>query len=119
GEFGNGNENAANFYVREANADIDLNRLRLIIGRQHTKVAQGLLYDNDMIPTDQIQSIFNLGPVNVNAFIGSANNNSALGYGIGYLGTGASYWMGLNGWGNSSGSFVGFPSWDYSAVGGV
>jgi len=64
-----------NFYLRQANAVVDLNHFKLIAGRQHTKIAQGLLYDNDYLPTDQFQGMFSIGPVNVDAFIGSTNNN--------------------------------------------
>ena len=117
GEGGFFGGNNSSFYVRQANANIDLNSLKLIIGRQHTKVAQGLLYDNDLIPTDQIQGIFSLGPVNIDAFIGSANNNSAFGYGSGYLNTGAAYWIGLNSPTGGSGAITGFPSW-YDSIGG-
>jgi len=108
-DYTEGGNNPANFYVRQANANIDLNNLNLIIGRQHTKVAQGLLYDNDLIPTDQIQGIFSLGPVNINAFIGSSSNNSALGVDSGYFDSAASAFIGsdINGV-NGSGSFVGF-----------
>jgi hypothetical protein len=108
----NSNSSFGGFYLRQANAAVDLNNLKLIIGRQHTKVAQGLLYDNDLIPTDQIQGLFSLGPVNIDAFIGSASNNSALGSGQGYFTTGAAGFIGGNSYseGSGSGATVGFPS---------
>jgi hypothetical protein len=104
---------ASGIYLRQANAAVDLNNLKLILGRQHTNVAQGLLYDNDLAPTDQMQAMFSLGPVNLDAFIGSVNNNSALGYGSdgGYLGSASANWIGLNDGVNGSGSFVGFPEY--------
>jgi hypothetical protein len=108
------------FYVRQANAAVDLNNLKLIIGRQHTKVAQGLLYDNDLIPTDQIQGMFSLGPVNLDAFIGSNNNNSAFGSGNGYFSSGAAYWIGGNSYssGSGSGATIGFPNLVHNVAGG-
>src|SRR5690606_34110922 len=84
----------SSFYLRQANAEADLSSLKLILGRQHTRVAQGLLYDNDLIPTDQLQAIFSLGPVNLNAFIGSSNNNSSFGLGAGYLNIASPYYIG-------------------------
>ena len=127
GEFNDyDGDSTASFYVRQANADVNLNNLKLIIGRQHTKVAQGLLYDNDLVPTDQIQGIFSLGPVNLNAFIGSVNNNSVLGNGDHgyfnpYLASGAAYWIGGNSpsGGSGSGATVGFPSLYNNIFGGT
>lgn len=127
GEFNDSDGDSTNtFYVRQANADVKLNNLELIIGRQHTKVAQGLLYDNDLVPTDQIQGIFSLGPVNLNAFIGSTNNNSGFGNGNNgyfnpYLAGGAAYWIGGNSpsGGSGSGATVGFPSLNNNIFGGT
>ena len=113
--------NIGGFYLRQANAEVDLKNLKLILGRQHTKVAQGLLYDNDLIPTDQAQALFSIGPVNLNAFIGSTSNNSSLGSGQGYLTSGAAYWMGANSpsFGSGSGAIVGFPSLNSYIMGGT
>lgn len=69
-------------YIREANVVANLGDrsflgvrgLNLIVGRQRTKIGQGLLYDNDLQPTDQFQGLFNIGPVQLNAFIGTTNN---------------------------------------------
>jgi len=99
-------------YIREAFAVADLSDrsflgikgLTGILGRQRTKIGQGLLYDNDLQPTDQIHGAFNLGPLAINAFIGS-NNNQLLGSSIGafngsgnpYLTTGAVPNVGLSG----------------------
>ena len=71
-----------NVSLREANVVADLSDrspfgakgLSLIIGRQRTKFAQGLLYDNDLAPTDQLQAQFNLGPFQVAGFWGGVNN---------------------------------------------
>jgi hypothetical protein len=119
GEAGEDGDNAG-FYLRQANAAVDLNNLKLIIGRQHTKVAQGLLYDNDLIPTDQIQGMFSIGPVNLDAFIGSTNNNSSFGSNGGYLSSGAAYWIGANSYsgGSYSGATVGFPNLVHNISGG-
>ncbi|MEO6908184.1 MAG: S-layer homology domain-containing protein [Abditibacteriaceae bacterium] len=113
----------ASFYVRQANAEADLGDLKLIIGRQHTKVAQGLLYDNDLFPTDQIQGLFSIGPVNIDAFIGSTNNQSSFinpdGGGSSnnpYLDSASAYWPGENTGISGSGSFVGFPTHKYSGL---
>ncbi|MBW3635393.1 MAG: S-layer homology domain-containing protein, partial [Armatimonadetes bacterium] len=64
-------DSQANVYVREAYASADLSDrgflgtrgLSATLGRQRTKIAQGLLYDNDLSPTDQLRLDFNLGPV--------------------------------------------------------
>ncbi len=100
--------------VREANAVVDLGGrsylgakgLSLILGRQHTKIGQGLMYDNDLSPTDQLQAQFNVGPFQVSGFIGSSNNNTAVGPLNPYLTTGAVRWMGLSG---NNGSYFGGP----------
>jgi hypothetical protein len=100
-----------NLYLRQANAVVDLNHLKLIAGRQHTKVAQGLLYDNDYLPTDQFQGIFSIGPVNVDAFIGSTNNN--LGVAPYQLSGPALVFAALGG----PNGYSGFPS--YAGSGGI
>ncbi|HEX8551378.1 MAG TPA: S-layer homology domain-containing protein [Abditibacteriaceae bacterium] len=90
--------------------------LNLILGRQRTKIGQGLLYDNDLAPTDQIHSQFNFGPLQFNAFIGDTNNNTGLQTVNGvnnsrdpYFGQGAAAAIGINGAGGQpGGSFVGF-----------
>jgi len=90
------------FHVREANAVASLGGRRflgasgfnLILGRQRTKVAQGLLYDNDFSPTDQFHGQFNLGPVQVNAFIGTNNNNTATAGVNPYINAGSAYYFG-------------------------
>jgi len=76
-------------YIREAYAVADLSDrsflgikgLTGILGRQRTKIGQGLLYDNDLAPTDQIHGSFNIGPVSINGFIGSNNNQTLTGSG--------------------------------------
>lgn len=71
-------------YLREGFAVADLSGrsflgakgLTAILGRQRTKIGQGLLYDNDLQPTDQLQAQFNVGPIQINGFIGSVNNQT-------------------------------------------
>ncbi len=121
-------DSGSNVYVREAYAVADLSDrsfigikgLNLILGRQPTKIAQGLLYDNDLAPTDQVRADFGLGPLQLSAFIGSNNNQQATGGGGNpYLTTGAVRYMGVSGDPNraffngnpnatSSGAAVGF-----------
>ncbi|HEX8833252.1 MAG TPA: hypothetical protein VF719_03590, partial [Abditibacteriaceae bacterium] len=97
----------------------------VMLGRQRTKIGQGLLYDNDLSPTDQIQSQFSFGPLQFNAFIGDVNNNnspqqSSLIGGAGqpgnighaYFDQGSARWMGLNAGALGGGSFAGFPAFN-------
>jgi hypothetical protein len=100
---------------------LGLKGLNLILGRQRTRFGQGLLYDNDLAPTDQLHAQFNLGPLQFNAISGTNNNNTGFG-GFGadpYSGQGAVAAFGANntlnfntGAGSTAngGSFVGFPS---------
>lgn len=118
------------FFLREANVVADLGdtlgtrNMSLILGRQRTKVASGLLYDNDLWPTDQLHAMASLGPVGISGFIGSANNqtggSSSLGNRSNYLNSGAVGYMGSNAFFNGnfdfdstdeflSGAGVGFP----------
>jgi hypothetical protein len=117
-----GLEGGNSLYVREANVVANLgNRLgtkglTAVLGRQRTKIAQGLLYDNDLAPTDQLHAMFNLGAFEVGAFIGSSNNNTVGGLGLlnPYVASGANAFIGspdalyLPG-GALNGSAVGFP----------
>ncbi len=99
-------------YIREANVVANLGDrsflgvrgLNLIVGRQRTKIGQGLLYDNDLQPTDQLHGQFNIGPVQLNAFLGTNNNvDSSQGQvpniadGHPYLNQGAVAFFGLSG----------------------
>lgn len=111
-------------YVRELYAVADLSDrsiigikgLTLSLGRQRTKIAQGLLYDNQFAPTDQIHGMFKLGPIAFNAFTGSVNNQTASGgfFGGGLFGTGNNVYLSsgsslfLSGLGNAASPFVGF-----------
>lgn len=104
--------------VREANAVVNLGGrsylgakgLSLILGRQHTKIGQGLLYDNDLVPTDQMQAQFNLGPFQVSGFVGSNNNNTSVGAVNPYISTGAVRYIGISGVGGQpGGAYAGFP----------
>jgi hypothetical protein len=100
-----GSDGGAGVYVREANANVDLSSrsflgakgLNLIIGRQRTKVGQGLLYDNDLVPTDQMQAQFNIGPFQISGFLGGVNNNTAVGPYNPYLTSGAVRYFGMSG----------------------
>ncbi|HVF11229.1 MAG TPA: S-layer homology domain-containing protein [Abditibacteriaceae bacterium] len=103
-------------YVSEANAVADLSdrhplgirNLAAIIGRQRTKNALGLLYDNDLASTDQAQVMFNFGPFSISGFNGTNNNQVFSGTNNPYGTTGAVRYLGLNSGGN--GSQVGFPA---------
>lgn len=129
GEFGA--EGDSNIQIREANAVADLGRITAILGRQRTKVAQGLLYDNDLAPTDQLQVQGNLGPVQLTAFVGSTNNNIGIGSksaythsgAVRYLGTTANAFQSPN-FANSieeylSGAAIGFPGLQTFNTGGL
>ncbi|MBV9864490.1 MAG: S-layer homology domain-containing protein [Abitibacteriaceae bacterium] len=76
---------------------IGLKGLSATLGRQRTKIAQGLLYDNDLSPTDQVNVAFNLGPVALSGFVGTTNNET---FGSGaagsnpYATTGSVAWYG-------------------------
>ncbi len=80
-------DSQARFYAREAFAAIDLSQhhafglrdLSATLGRQRTKIGQGLLYDNELSPTDQLRADFNLGPINFSGFVGTTNNVTGLG----------------------------------------
>jgi len=122
-------------YIREAYAVADLSDrsflgikgLTAILGRQRTKIGQGLLYDNELQPTDQIQGSFNIGPLSINGFIGSSNNQTltANSGNSPYLGSGAVRFLGASGdparlfntTANAvrSGAAVGFP--DQASIG--
>lgn len=78
-------------YVREAFVSANLNNFRFLglrgasatLGRQRTKIGLGLLYDNDLSPTDQLRYDANLGPFSLMAFFGSQTN-----VGLGNAGSG-------------------------------
>ena len=116
GFFGlGGSSTGSGIYVREANAVVDLSDrrplgirgLNAIIGRQRTKNALGLLYDNDLAPTDQANISFNIGPFGINWFNGTTNNQVFAGARNPYASTGSVRYLGLNTGGN--GALVGFP----------
>ncbi len=73
-------------YIREAFVTANLNdflflrNLNASLGRQRTVIGQGLLYDNQLSPTDQLRYDANIGPVAITGFVGSQNN---VGVGIG------------------------------------
>ncbi len=104
-------------YVREAYASADLsnrskfgiNGLSTTLGRQRTKIGQGLLYDNELSPTDQLRADFNIGPVALTSFIGTTNNQTRLGL-VGldpYVTQGSVFYMNTGTAGNNTS--VGFP----------
>jgi len=80
-------------YLREAFVTANLNNFRALglrgasatLGRQRTVIDQGLLYDNQLSPTDQLRYDANLGPFSLMAFFGT-QNNSGLGVGFGNQG---------------------------------
>ena len=69
-------------YVREAYANLDLTDRKVLgfsgitasIGRQRTAIAQGLLYDNQLSPTDQMRGDAILGPVTLTGITGTQND---------------------------------------------
>jgi len=84
-------DSGGGLYVREAFATanvgdkVGLTNITATLGRQRTKIATGLLYDNDMSPTDQLRYDAGLGPIALTAFFGT-QNNTALGSGFGFNG---------------------------------
>ena len=74
-------------YVREAYANLDLTDRRVLglsgitasIGRQRTAIAQGLLYDNQLSPTDQMRGDALLGPVTLTGITGTTNDVAVIG----------------------------------------
>lgn len=76
-----------NVYLREAYANLDLTDRKFLglsgitasIGRQRTVFAQGLLYDNQLSPTDQMRGDAILGPVTLTAIAGTQNDVAVIG----------------------------------------
>lgn len=106
-------ESDGGVYIREANAVATTKGGSVLtLGRQRTKIAQGLLYDNDLSPTDQVRGDFKLGPVSITGFYGSQNN-----VGIGFSGQndpygsqGSAYFLGSGtDFDDATGVFVGTP----------
>lgn len=98
----------SNIQIREANvvADLGNNALVATLGRQRTQHAQGLLYSNDLAPTDQLQLQGNLGPFQIGGFVGSNNNNTGIGLINPYVTSGAVRYLGTtNDLTNKSGNF--------------
>ena len=79
-------DSAGGLYVREAYANLDLTDRRFLglsgitasIGRQHTAIAQGLLYDNQLSPTDQMRGDAILGPITLTGITGTQNDVAVL-----------------------------------------
>ena len=104
------------FYLREAYASADLSNrnffafknISTTLGRQRTKIGQGLLYDNDLSPTDQIRADANFGPLALTGFVGTTNNQTGLGIGADpYVTQGAVF--NLNTFVGGNNTAVGFP----------
>ena len=76
-----GNTNGG-LYIREGYANVDLTDRKLLgfsgitasIGRQRTAIAQGLLYDNQLSPTDQMRGDALIGPFTVTGITGTMND---------------------------------------------
>ena len=79
-------DSQGNVYIREAFAALDLTDRRFAglrgitatLGRQQTQFAQGLLYNNELSPTDELRGDALLGPVTLTAINGSMNNVAVL-----------------------------------------
>ena len=79
-------DSAGGVYIREAYANLDLTDRRFLglsgitasIGRQRTAIAQGLLYDNQLSPTDQMRGDAILGPVTLTGIAGTQNDVAVL-----------------------------------------
>ena len=80
----------------DANAVADLGRITATLGRQTTTIGSGLLYSNDLAPTDQLKVQGNLGPVQLTAFVGSTNNNLGVGQNSPYTHSGAVRYLGTS-----------------------
>lgn len=129
GEFGANGD--TNIQIREANAVADLGRITATLGRQTTTIGSGLLYSNDLAPTDQLKVQGNLGPVSLTAFVGSTNNNLGVGQNSPYTHSGAVRYLGTTStifhspnFANSieeylSGAAIGFPGLQTFNSGGL
>jgi len=87
GEADNWTGQPAGVNVREANAAADLSNYHVLgfknttatLGIQHTKIGLGLLYDNELAPTDQARIDSNWGPLKFTAFVGASGNSTGIG----------------------------------------
>ncbi len=72
-------------YIREAYANLDLTDRRVLglsgitasIGRQNTTIGQGLLYNNELSPTDQMRGDALIGPFTLTGIVGTQNDVDA------------------------------------------
>ena len=79
-------DSAGGVYIREAYANLDLTDRKFLglsgitasIGRQRTAIAQGLLYDNQLSPTDQMRGDAILGPITLTGIAGTQNDVAVL-----------------------------------------
>jgi len=117
-------DSESDLYLREGYASADLSNksflgikgLTTTIGRQRTKIGQGLLYDNDLSPTDQGRVDATLGPIALTGFIGTTNNQTGLGLGLDpYVTQGAVFNLntGIAGFNQQTG----FPGFGLNAAG--
>jgi hypothetical protein len=117
-------DSKSDLYLREGYASADLSNrsflgikgLTTTIGRQRTKIGQGLLYDNDLSPTDQGRVDATLGPIALTGFIGTTNNQTGLGAGLDpYVTQGAVFNLntGIAGFNQQTG----FPGFGLNAAG--
>jgi len=113
-----GNSNGG-LYVREAYASADLSDytplgikgLASTVGRQRTKIASGLLYDNQLAPTDQFRGDFGIGPVTLTGFVGSQSNDTFTTGGNPYQTEGSVFYLRAGGGtGGGTNTAVGLPS---------
>ena len=78
-------DSSGGVFIREAYAAADLTGRRFLglsgitasVGRQQTKIAQGLLYDNQLSPTDQMRGDALLGPITLTGIAGTMNDVDA------------------------------------------
>lgn len=102
--------------LREAFVSADLSNRSFLgikgfnatIGRQRTKIGQGLLYDNDLAPTDQGRIDATLGPISLTGFVGTTNNNTGFGPGLDPYVTQGAVWN-LNTFTGGLNEVTGFP----------
>ena len=84
-------ESNGGVFIREAYANLDLTDRKFLglsgitasIGLQRTAIAQGLLYDNQLQPTNQMRGDALLGPITITGIAGTQNDVDSLMPGIG------------------------------------
>ena len=84
-------ESQGGVFIREAYANLDLTDRKFLglsgitasIGLQRTAIAQGLLYDNQLQPTNQMRGDALLGPITITGITGTQNDVDSLMPGLG------------------------------------